>query len=144
MAGAQVDVRAPARRGSRRGDHHANDIRQRVSVGQRNSGFVGYAARVEPTDSVLRNVDRKTLVFLASVFFLVQAIVMTRLLLFVALRRHKPFVTQFALVALIVPSRMTRRMTYRHINDFNQIHRKYSRDAGENCRLNWNRINRYT
>ncbi len=93
---------------------------------------------------MLRNVDRKTLVFLASIFVLVQAFVMTGMLLFVALRRYELFGTQFALVALIVPSRMTRRMTYRHINDFNQIYRKYSRDDGENCRLNWNQINRYT
>lgn len=144
MAGAQVFASAPARQGSGRGDHHANDIRQRISVGPRNSGLVGYAARVEPTESVLRNVDRKTLVFPAGIFVLVQAIVMMGVLLFVALRRHKLFGTQFALVAPIVPSRMTRRMTYRHINDFNQIYRKYSRDDGENCRRNWNQIDRYT
>ncbi|WP_065503039.1 hypothetical protein [Burkholderia stabilis] len=106
MAGAQMFVRAPARQGSGRGDHHANEFRQRVSVGPRNNGLVGYAARVEPTDSVLRNVDRKTLVFLASIFFLAQASVMTRMLLFVAQGRHKLFCAQFALVARIAPLRM--------------------------------------
>ncbi|UXU89936.1 hypothetical protein [Burkholderia sp. S-53] len=144
MAGAQVSASAPARRGSRRRGRHANEFRQRVSVGPRNNGLVGYAAHVEPTDSELRNVGRKTLVFPASIFVLVQAIVMTGMLLFVALRRYELFGTQFALVAPIVPSRMKRRMTYRHINDFNQIYRKYSRDDGENCRLNWNQIDPYT
>ncbi|GAU05487.1 hypothetical protein BSLA_02r3832 [Burkholderia stabilis] len=55
---------------------------------------------------MLRNVDRKTLVFLASIFFLAQASVMTRMLLFVAQGRHKLFCAQFALVARIAPLRM--------------------------------------
>ncbi|PCE32232.1 ArsB/NhaD family transporter [Burkholderia ubonensis] len=62
--------------------------------------LVGYAARVEPTDSVLRDVDWKTLVFLASIFCLVQAIVKTGMLQLMALRLHDLFGVQLTLVAL--------------------------------------------
>ncbi|OMG75215.1 SLC13 family permease [Burkholderia ubonensis] len=64
--------------------------------------LVGYAARVEPTDNVLRDVDWKTLVFLASIFCLVQAIVKTGMLQHMALRIYDLFGSQFTLVALTV------------------------------------------
>jgi len=64
--------------------------------------LVGFAARVEPTDNVLRDVDWKTLVFLASIFCLVQATVKTGMLQMLALRLYDLFGTQLTLVALTV------------------------------------------
>lgn len=64
--------------------------------------LVGYAARVEPTDNVLRDVDWKTLMFLASIFCLVQAIVKTGLLQLMALRLYDLFGTHVTLAALTV------------------------------------------
>jgi Na+/H+ antiporter NhaD/arsenite permease-like protein len=64
--------------------------------------LVGYAARFEPTDHVLRDVDWKTLVFLASIFCLVQATVKTGLLQLMALRLYHVFGTELTLVALTV------------------------------------------
>jgi Na+/H+ antiporter NhaD/arsenite permease-like protein len=64
--------------------------------------LVGYAARVESTDSVLRDVDWKTLVFLAAVFCLVQAMTRTGLLQAMALELHQQFGTRLSLVALVM------------------------------------------
>jgi len=64
--------------------------------------LVGYAAKVEPTDSVLRDVDWKTLVFLAAIFCLVQAIIRTGLLQVVSLKLNEQFGTQLSLVALVM------------------------------------------
>lgn len=63
--------------------------------------LVGCAGRIEPTDNVLRDVDWKTLIFLASIFCLVQAVVKTGLLQLMALRLHDLFGTQLTLVALV-------------------------------------------
>ncbi|MGF6965804.1 Na+/H+ antiporter NhaD/arsenite permease-like protein [Paraburkholderia sp. WC7.3g] len=62
--------------------------------------LVGYAARIESTDDVLRDVDWKTLVFLASIFCLVQAVVKTGLLQLMALGLYQAFGTELTLVAL--------------------------------------------
>lgn len=62
--------------------------------------LVGFAAKVEPTDNVLRDVDWKTLVFLASVFCLVQAMAKTGLLQILAFKLYQIFGVQLTLVAL--------------------------------------------
>jgi Na+/H+ antiporter NhaD/arsenite permease-like protein len=62
--------------------------------------LVGFAARVEPTDNVLRDVDWKTLLFLGSIFCLVQAVAKTGLLPLLALKLYALFGTQLTLVAL--------------------------------------------
>ncbi len=62
--------------------------------------LVIYEARVEPVENVLRDVDWKTLVFLAAIFCLVQAFTKTGLLQGLSLRLHGWFGTEFALVAL--------------------------------------------
>jgi len=62
--------------------------------------LVGYAARIEPTENVLRDVDWKTLLFLACIFCLVQAMVRTGLLQAMSLQLYKAFGTQLSLVAL--------------------------------------------
>ncbi|TDN57800.1 SLC13 family permease [Paraburkholderia sp. BL10I2N1] len=64
--------------------------------------LVGFAARVEPTDNVLRDVDWKTLVFLASIFCLVQAVVKTGLLQLLAVQLYQVFGGQLTLVALML------------------------------------------
>lgn len=60
-----------------------------------------YSARAEPLDAVLRDVDWKTLVFLASIFCLVQGFVKIGLLQGLALKMHGWFGTEFTLVALL-------------------------------------------
>jgi Na+/H+ antiporter NhaD/arsenite permease-like protein len=62
--------------------------------------LVGYAARIEPTDSVLRDVDWKTLLFLACIFCLVQAMAKTGLLQVMSLKVYELFGTRLVLVAL--------------------------------------------
>jgi Na+/H+ antiporter NhaD/arsenite permease-like protein len=62
--------------------------------------LVGYAARIEPTENVLRDVDWKTLLFLACIFCLVQAMVRTGLLQVMSLKLYQLFGTQLSLVAL--------------------------------------------
>ncbi|WP_233805279.1 SLC13 family permease [Paraburkholderia sp. HP33-1] len=62
--------------------------------------LVGYAARIEPTENVLRDVDWKTLLFLASIFCLVQAMAKTGLLQVMSLKLYQVFGTQLSLVAL--------------------------------------------
>lgn len=64
--------------------------------------LVGYAAKVEPTDSVLRDVDWKTLVFLAAIFCLVQAVTRTGLLQVMSLKLYEHFGTQLSLIALVM------------------------------------------
>jgi Na+/H+ antiporter NhaD/arsenite permease-like protein len=62
--------------------------------------LVGYAARIEPTESVLRDVDWKTLLFLACIFCLVQAMGKTGLLQVMSLKLYQLFGTQLSFVAL--------------------------------------------
>ncbi|VXB08704.1 Citrate transporter [Burkholderia sp. 8Y] len=62
--------------------------------------LVGFGAKIEPTDSVLRDVDWKTLLFLACIFCLVQAMTKTGLLQLMSLRLYDAFGTRLALVAL--------------------------------------------
>ena len=62
--------------------------------------LVIYGARIEPVDNVLRDVDWKTLVFLAAIFCLVQAFTKTGILQGLSVRLHGWFGTEFALVAL--------------------------------------------
>ncbi|MFP3556695.1 hypothetical protein SB861_39150 [Paraburkholderia sp. SIMBA_049] len=62
--------------------------------------LVGYAARIEPTDNVLRDVDWKTLMSLGCIFCLVRAVVKTELLSLLALRLYAVFGTALMPVAL--------------------------------------------
>jgi len=62
--------------------------------------LVGYAAKVEPTDNVLRDVDWKTLLFLACIFCLVQAMAKTGLLQVMSVKLYELFGTRLTLVAL--------------------------------------------
>ncbi|APR38491.1 SLC13 family permease [Paraburkholderia sp. SOS3] len=62
--------------------------------------LVGYMAKIEPTESVLRDVDWKTLLFLACIFCVVQAMVKTGLLQIMSVRLHELFGAQLSLVAL--------------------------------------------
>lgn len=62
--------------------------------------LVGFAARVEPTENVLRDVDWKTLVFLASIFCLVEAMVKTGLLQTLAIKLYEVFGNALTPVAL--------------------------------------------
>lgn len=62
--------------------------------------LVIYGAKVEPVDTVLRDVDWKTLVFLACIFCLVQAVTKTGLLQALAVKLYEWFGTELTLVAL--------------------------------------------
>ena len=62
--------------------------------------LVIYGARIEPIDNVLRDVNWKTLVFLAAIFCLVQAFTKTGLLQGMSFKLYDWFGTDFALVAL--------------------------------------------
>ena len=62
--------------------------------------LVGYAAKVEPTENVFRDIDWKTLVFLGSIFCLVQAVTKTGLLQLMALKLYQVFGTDLTVVAL--------------------------------------------
>jgi len=62
--------------------------------------LVGIAGRFEPTENVLRDVDWKTLLFLASIFCLVQAMSKTGLLQVMALNLYRVYGGQLTLVAL--------------------------------------------
>ena len=62
--------------------------------------LVIYGAKVEPVDNVLRDVDWRTLVFLACIFCLVQAVTKTGLLQALSLRLYGWFGTDLTLVAL--------------------------------------------
>jgi Na+/H+ antiporter NhaD/arsenite permease-like protein len=61
-----------------------------------------YGARVEPVDDVLRDVDWKTLVFLAAIFVLVQAFTKTGLLQGLSLYLYDWFGARFTVVALLL------------------------------------------
>jgi Na+/H+ antiporter NhaD/arsenite permease-like protein len=61
-----------------------------------------HGAQVEPIDSVLREVDWKTLVFLGAVFCLVQGIIKTDLLQVVSLKMYGWFGTGLITVALVL------------------------------------------
>lgn len=62
--------------------------------------LVGYGARFEPTEDVLRDVDWKTLLFFGSIFCLVQAVTKTGVLQLLALQLYESFGTALTLVAL--------------------------------------------
>jgi Na+/H+ antiporter NhaD/arsenite permease-like protein len=62
--------------------------------------LIGYAFRIEPTDNVLRDVDWRTLVFLAGIFCLVQATIKTGLLQSMAFGLYQAFGSALTLVAL--------------------------------------------
>jgi Na+/H+ antiporter NhaD/arsenite permease-like protein len=62
--------------------------------------LVVYGLRVEPLDNVIRDIDWKTLVFLASIFCLVEGFIRTGLLQGLSLKLSGWFGTEFALVAL--------------------------------------------
>ena len=63
--------------------------------------LVVYAVRVEPVSEVIRDVDWKTLVFLAAIFTLVQAFIKTDLLQGLSIQFYHWFGAQFTLVALV-------------------------------------------
>ncbi len=64
--------------------------------------LVVYGARVEPVDTVLRDVDWKTLVFLAAIFVLVQAFTKTGLLQGMSMQLYAWFGAEVTRVALIM------------------------------------------
>lgn len=61
-----------------------------------------YGAKVEPVDSVLKDVDWKTLVFLGAIFVLVQAFTKTGILQGLSLQLYDWFGAEFTLVALVM------------------------------------------
>lgn len=61
-----------------------------------------YGAKVEPVDSVLKDVDWKTLVFLGAIFILVQAFTKTGLLQGLSVQLYGWFGAQLTLVALLM------------------------------------------
>ncbi len=63
--------------------------------------LVVYYVRVEPVGTVIRDVDWKTLVFLAAIFTLVQAFIKTDLLQGLSIQFYGWFGSQFTLVALV-------------------------------------------
>lgn len=62
--------------------------------------LVVYSVRIEPVEAVLRDIDWKTLVFLAAIFCLVQAFTQTGLLQGLSLKLYEWFGTDYTLVAL--------------------------------------------
>lgn len=64
--------------------------------------LVVYGSRVEPVDAVLRDIDWKTLVFLAAIFTLVQAFTKTGLLQGLSLQLYDWFGADLTLVALLL------------------------------------------
>jgi Na+/H+ antiporter NhaD/arsenite permease-like protein len=64
--------------------------------------LVVYGARVEPVDTVLRDVDWKTLVFLAAIFVLVQAFTKTGLLQGMSMQLYAWFGAEVTQVALLM------------------------------------------
>ncbi len=64
--------------------------------------LVIHGARVEPVDNVLRDVDWKTLIFLAAIFSLVQAFTKTGLLQGMSLQLYTWFGAEITLVALVM------------------------------------------
>jgi len=70
-------------------------------IGAALSLLLVYSARVEPVDNVLRDIDWKTLVFLFSIFCLVQGVTRTGLLQSLSLKLHGWFGVDLTLVALV-------------------------------------------
>ena len=64
--------------------------------------LVVYAIRIEPIDTVFREVDWKTLVFLGAIFCLVQGFTKTGLLQGLSLKLYEWFGAELALVALLM------------------------------------------
>ncbi|MBK8640310.1 MAG: anion permease [Chromatiaceae bacterium] len=64
--------------------------------------LVIHSARVEPVDNVLRDLDWKTLIFLAAIFSLVQAFTKTGLLQGMSLQLYGWFGAEITLVALVM------------------------------------------
>ena len=62
--------------------------------------LTAYAAKIESVDGVLRDVDWKTLLFLAGIFCLVEAFTKTGMLQLMALKLHAWFGTELLLVAM--------------------------------------------
>ena len=71
-------------------------------IGAALSLLLVYSARIEPVDNVLRDIDWKTLVFLFSIFCLVQGVTRTGLLQGLALKLEAWFGTDLTLVALVL------------------------------------------
>ncbi|HPB75463.1 MAG TPA: SLC13 family permease [Chromatiaceae bacterium] len=63
--------------------------------------LVVYSVHIEPVSAVIRDVDWKTLVFLAAIFTLVQAFIKTELLQGLSIQLYGWFGSQFTLVALL-------------------------------------------
>jgi len=63
--------------------------------------LVVYAVRIEPVSEVIRDVDWKTIVFLAAIFTLVQAFIKTELLQGLSIRLYDWFGAEVMLVALL-------------------------------------------
>lgn len=70
-------------------------------IGAALSLLLVYSAKIEPVDNVLHDIDWKTLVFLASIFCLVQGVTRTGLLQSLALKLHGWFGSDLTLVALV-------------------------------------------
>nr|WP_283254434.1 SLC13 family permease [Ramlibacter paludis] len=62
--------------------------------------LTAYAAKIEPVDRILHDIDWKTLLFLAGIFCLVEAFTKTGLLQLMALKLHGWFGTELMLVAM--------------------------------------------
>jgi Na+/H+ antiporter NhaD/arsenite permease-like protein len=71
-------------------------------IGAALSLLLVYSAKIEPVDSVLHDIDWKTLIFLFSLFCLVQGVTRTGLLQSLALKLHGWFGTDLTLVALVI------------------------------------------
>jgi len=71
-------------------------------IGAALSLLLVYASRIEPVDSVLRDIDWKTLVFLFAIFCLVQGVTRTGLLQSLALKLQGWFGTDLTLVAVVL------------------------------------------
>lgn len=64
--------------------------------------LVVYQFQVEPVEAVLKDVDWKTLIFIAASFCLVEAFTQTGLLQSLAMKLHEWFGTRFTMVALML------------------------------------------
>jgi Na+/H+ antiporter NhaD/arsenite permease-like protein len=62
--------------------------------------LAAFAAKIEPVDDILRDIDWKTLLFLAGIFCLVEAFTKTGMLQAMALNLHMWFGTELMLVAM--------------------------------------------
>lgn len=71
-------------------------------IGAALSLLLVYACRIEPVDSVLHDIDWKTLVFLFAIFCLVQGVTRTGLLQSLALKLQDWFGTDLTLVAIVL------------------------------------------